>query len=92
MTKNISRLIFTMPIMFSKMSKRDKRAWICLIALVIQNTSLVLLLRYSRTMKSEKYLSSTAIVMAEFIKGIICVFLVWFENGMLNFLVSKINC
>lgn len=64
------------------MTKRDNRKWISLIALVLQTTSLVLLLRYSRTMKAERYLSSTAIVTAEFLKGIICVFLVWFENGM----------
>lgn len=63
------------------MSKRDKRTWIPLTALVLQNTSLVLLLRYSRTMKSEKYLSSTAIVTAELIKGFVCLGLVWFENG-----------
>jgi UDP-sugar transporter A1/2/3 len=67
--------------MFLKMPKRDNRKWISLIALVLQTTSLVLLLRYSRTMKAERYLSSTAIVTAEFIKGIICIFLVWFENG-----------
>jgi hypothetical protein len=34
--------------------------------------------------KTEKYLSSTAIVTAEFIKGIVCIFLVWFENGMFS--------
>lgn len=66
------------------MTKRDNRKWISLIALVLQTTSLVLLLRYSRTMKSERYLSSTAIVTAEFLKGIICIILVWFENGMLE--------
>jgi len=60
--------------------KKDNRKWISLIALVLQTTSLVLLLRYSRTMKAERYLSSTAIVMAEFLKGIICVGLVWLEN------------
>ena len=68
--------------MFLKMSKRDNRKWISLIALVLQTTSLVLLLRYSRTMKAERYLSSTAIVTAEFLKGLICIFLVWWENGM----------
>jgi UDP-sugar transporter A1/2/3 len=64
------------------MPKKDNRKWISLIALVLQTTSLVLLLRYSRTMKAERYLSSTAIVTAEFIKGIVCIILVWYENGM----------
>jgi len=62
------------------MSKRDNRKWLSLVALVLQTTSLVLLLRYSRTVKSERYLSSTAIVSAEFLKGLICLFLVWLEN------------
>jgi UDP-sugar transporter A1/2/3 len=64
------------------MPKKDNRKWISLIALVLQTTSLVLLLRYSRTMKAERYLSSTAIVTAEFIKGIVCIIFVWYENGM----------
>ena len=63
------------------MLKKETLRWISLIALVLQTTSLVLLLRYSRTMKAERYLSSTAIVTAEFLKALICVILVWFENG-----------
>ncbi|CAF1027943.1 unnamed protein product [Rotaria sp. Silwood1] len=62
------------------MSKKDNRKWISLIALVLQTTSLVLLLRYSKTIKTEQYLSSTAIVTAEIIKGLICIFLVWLES------------
>ncbi|UJR22806.1 hypothetical protein I4U23_025836 [Adineta vaga] len=64
-----------------RMSRKDPRVWISLIALVLQNTSLVLVLRYSRTVKTEKYLSSTAIVTAEAIKGLLSVLLVWWENG-----------
>jgi hypothetical protein len=75
---NHSYLFFIFP----KVSKKDNRKWLSLIALVFQTTSLVLLLRYSRTMKAERYLSSTAIVTAEFLKGLICLVLVWFENGM----------
>ncbi|CAM4919895.1 unnamed protein product [Rotaria socialis] len=66
--------------MVAEISKKENLRWISLVALVVQNTSLVLLLRYSRTMKAERYLSSTAIVTAEFIKGLICVILVWLEN------------
>ncbi|CAF5187437.1 unnamed protein product, partial [Rotaria sp. Silwood1] len=62
------------------MSKKDNRKWISLIALVLQTTSLVLLLRYSKTIKTEQYLSSTAIVTAEIIKGLICIVLVWLES------------
>lgn len=66
------------------MFKKDNLRWMSLVALVLQNSSLVLLLRYSRTVKSEKYLSSTAIVTAEFIKALLCIVLVWIENGMLR--------
>jgi len=62
------------------MPRKDNLKWISLVALVLQTTSLVLLLRYSRTMKAERYLSSTAIVSAEMIKGLICIVLVWIEN------------
>lgn len=56
--------------------------YISLISLILQTTCVVLLLRYSRTRKGEPYVSSTAIVASEFIKGLICVVLVWFENGI----------
>jgi len=69
-----------------RMNNKEVLTWISLIALVLQNTSLVLLLRYSRTMKAERYLSSTAVVTAELLKGLICIILVWFEN---NFSFSR---
>jgi UDP-sugar transporter A1/2/3 len=51
----------------------------------------VLLLRYSRTKTTEPYISSTAIVASEFLKGIICIFLVWFENDRsFNRLIRKL--
>ena len=68
-------------IIFLKTPNKDNRKWVSLVALVLQTTSLVLLLRYSRTMKAERYLSSTAIVSAEFIKGLVCICLVWLQNG-----------
>ncbi|CAF1244240.1 unnamed protein product [Adineta steineri] len=59
---------------------------------VCQTTSLVLLLRYSKTVNSEKYLSSTAVVTAEFLKGIVCIFLVWLENDRsINRVILVIN-
>ncbi|CAF1117273.1 unnamed protein product [Adineta steineri] len=74
------------------MTKKDNRWWISLVALVCQTTSLVLLLRYSRTVNSEIYLSSTAVVTAEFLKGIVCIFLVWLENDRsINRVILVIN-
>eukprot|EP01121_Diplochlamys_sp_Union-15-3_P012423 TRINITY_DN3715_c0_g4_i1.p1 TRINITY_DN3715_c0_g4~~TRINITY_DN3715_c0_g4_i1.p1 ORF type:complete len:349 (-),score=37.79 TRINITY_DN3715_c0_g4_i1:100-1146(-) len=52
-----------------------------LLALVIQTTTVVLLLRYSRTISvGPKYLSSSAVVVAEIIKILTCVLIIWKEN------------
>jgi len=62
------------------MSKQYNLKYISLVSLILQTTCVVLLLRYSRTKQTEPYVSSTAIVASEFIKGVICVVLVWLEN------------
>ncbi|KAJ3091179.1 hypothetical protein HK102_001416 [Quaeritorhiza haematococci] len=49
--------------------------WLSLITLVVQNSALVLVMRYSRTLPGPRYLPSTAVVMSEFTKLIICTFL-----------------
>ena len=51
--------------------------------LVFQTTSLVLTMRYSRTLKEEgpRYLSSTAVVVAELLKIVACVLLVYKDNS-----------
>ena len=69
------------------MHRKDALRLLSLIALVFQTTSLVLLLRYSRTRKVEPYLSSTAVVLGELLKGIICIIFVWIENGKSIFLI-----
>ncbi|XP_010375526.2 UDP-N-acetylglucosamine transporter isoform X1 [Piliocolobus tephrosceles] len=50
--------------------------------LVFQTTSLVLTMRYSRTLKEEgpRYLSSTAVVVAELLKIMACILLVYKES------------
>ncbi|GAB1288056.1 UDP-N-acetylglucosamine transporter [Apodemus speciosus] len=50
--------------------------------LVFQTTSLVLTMRYSRTLTEEgpRYLSSTAVVVAEFLKIMACILLVYKDN------------
>ncbi|KAH0516008.1 Hippocampus abundant transcript 1 protein [Microtus ochrogaster] len=50
--------------------------------LVFQTTSLVLTMRYSRTLKEEgpRYLSSTAVVVAELLKIMACIFLVYKDS------------
>lgn len=52
--------------------------------LVFQTTSLVLTMRYSRTLKEEgpRYLSSTAVVIAELLKIMACILLVYKDSSM----------
>uniref|UniRef100_L7M4T8 UDP-N-acetylglucosamine transporter n=1 Tax=Rhipicephalus pulchellus TaxID=72859 RepID=L7M4T8_RHIPC len=54
-----------------------------LLFIVIQTTTLVLLLRYSRTqaVQGPRYLSSSAVVSAEFLKIITCVAVLLWNNG-----------
>uniref|UniRef100_A0A8R1DQG9 UDP-N-acetylglucosamine transporter n=1 Tax=Caenorhabditis japonica TaxID=281687 RepID=A0A8R1DQG9_CAEJA len=56
---------------------------ISLVVLIVQTTALVLTLRYSQTQKSDgpRYLSSTAVVCAEIIKLITCIFVIYRNNG-----------
>ncbi|XP_072023647.1 UDP-N-acetylglucosamine transporter-like isoform X2 [Amphiura filiformis] len=57
--------------------------YISLTVLIIQTTSMVLALRYSRTVQEDgpKYLSSTAVVMAECFKILACLCLVCYQEG-----------
>ncbi|XP_073499159.1 UDP-N-acetylglucosamine transporter isoform X2 [Phyllobates terribilis] len=57
--------------------------YISLGILVFQTTSLVLTMRYSRTLKEEgpRYLSSTAVVAAEVLKIVACILLVYKDNS-----------
>ncbi|XP_044076337.1 solute carrier family 35 member A3b isoform X2 [Siniperca chuatsi] len=58
--------------------------------LVLQTTSLVLTMRYSRTLKEDgpRYLASSAVVSAEVLKILTCTLLVFIEN---NFSVRAMN-
>lgn len=68
--------------------------------LVFQTTSLVLTMRYSRTLKEEgpRYLSSTAVVIAELLKILACVLLVYKDSSMCQilhqviFLINMLYC
>ncbi|KIW92241.1 uncharacterized protein Z519_07225 [Cladophialophora bantiana CBS 173.52] len=46
--------------------------YVSLLTLVVQNSSLVLVMRYSRILPGPRYLSSTAVVLSEVLKCIIC--------------------
>jgi UDP-sugar transporter A1/2/3 len=57
--------------------------WISLVVLIVQTTALVLVLRYSRTQKTDgpRYLSSTAVLVAEVIKFFTCIFVLFVSNN-----------
>jgi solute carrier family 35 (UDP-sugar transporter), member A1/2/3 len=46
--------------------------YVSLWTLVIQNSALVLVMRYSRTLSGPQYLPQTAVVMSELVKFVIC--------------------
>uniref|UniRef100_A0A803Y0Y1 Uncharacterized protein n=1 Tax=Meleagris gallopavo TaxID=9103 RepID=A0A803Y0Y1_MELGA len=48
--------------------------------LVLQNASLVLSIRYVRTLPGERFLPSTAVVLAEAMKGCACVLLLLVQH------------
>jgi UDP-sugar transporter A1/2/3 len=52
-----------------------------LVTLVVQNTALVMLLRYSRTMEGPRYLSSTAVASMEVLKLLTCLIVVLVDCG-----------
>ncbi|KAK6749470.1 hypothetical protein RB195_001837 [Necator americanus] len=57
--------------------------YVSLVVLIAQTTALVLILRYSRTQNNEgpRYLSSTAVVMAEIVKMVTCILVLFYNHG-----------
>ncbi|CAJ1071919.1 solute carrier family 35 member A3b [Xyrichtys novacula] len=64
-------------------SHSSRLKYVSLGVLVLQTTSLVLTMRYSRTLKEDGplYLASSAVVSAEALKILACIFLVFRENS-----------
>lgn len=60
----------------------DYRKYLSLVVLVLQNTALVLTLRYSRTVEGEIYLASTAVVLTELLKFAVCFCMVFYDNQL----------
>lgn len=54
--------------------------YLSLLCLVVQNSSLVLTMRYSRTTEGPMFLSSTAVVLSELLKMCCAFFLVFYED------------
>lgn len=80
--------MFICPVYFVFQADEDKTMsanlkYLSLGILVFQTTSLVLTMRYSRTLKEEgpRYLSSTAVVVAELLKIMACILLVYKDSS-----------
>lgn len=62
-------------------AKSKKYKYMSLLVLVVQNTALVLTMRYSRTVTTGPlYLASTAVVLTELLKFVICVSMIFHSN------------
>lgn len=67
--------------------------YLSLMLLILQTSSLVLVMRYSRTAsvtnengkQGQRYLSSTAVVCAEIMKLATCIIIIWFQSGKIIF-------
>lgn len=57
------------------------RGRLALVFLTVQNAAVVLVTRYSRARNAEMYFASTAVVMSEVVKLLVCIFLVLVEEN-----------
>lgn len=67
--------------------KSNPLKWISLVVLIAQTTALVLVLRFSKTRKTYgelPYISSTAILVAEVVKFVTCLIILFKNNGSVN--------
>lgn len=64
--------------------------YISLVTLTLQNAILGLSMRYARTRKGDLFFSSTAVVMAEFVKLISCLGLTYVESGSVKKLMESL--
>lgn len=68
--------------------------YISLITLTVQNASLILTIRYSRTLPGDMYIATTAVVFAEILKVLACLLIILLQKhsirDWLHFLYSSI--
>ncbi|XP_047472114.1 UDP-galactose translocator-like isoform X1 [Penaeus chinensis] len=55
--------------------------YVSLVTLTVQNSAVALSMRYARTRSGDMFIASTAVVMAEFVKLLASLFLVWKQEG-----------
>jgi len=62
-----------------------------LVVLTLQNAVLILIMRYARTRPGDMFYSSTAVVAAELLKTIGCLFIILLEEGSIRGLWNHLN-
>ncbi|CAG9858934.1 unnamed protein product [Phyllotreta striolata] len=76
------------------MQKKDSNSflkYVSLITLTLQNAILGLSMRYARTRDGDMFLSSTAVLMSEVVKLVICIVIVYIEAGGIVKMVNMID-
>lgn len=71
-------------------SKKQILKYVSLFTLTIQNASLTLFMRAAKTQK-EPFISSTAVIMAELVKLLTCIFMVYRDESIKK-CISIIDC
>ena len=79
-----------MDLLFKDMKRADMLKYGALLVLVVQNSTLALTMRYSRSTGDVMYISSTAVVMSELVKLVAASFLISIEEGSVGELWSKL--
>lgn len=65
--------------MFISVAHGNMMKYVSLICLTLQNATLVLVMRYSRTRDMPLYLTTTTVVMAEVVKFVSCNIIIFIE-------------
>ncbi|XP_010856225.1 PREDICTED: uncharacterized protein LOC105000825 isoform X2 [Bison bison bison] len=71
----------TRPFLIARRIDSHRRLkYISLAVLVVQNASLILSIRYARTLPGDRFFATTAVVMAEVLKGLTCLLLLFAQK------------
>lgn len=77
-------LIPSSPLLIPFPTAHRRLKYISLAVLVVQNASLILSIRYARTLPGDRFFATTAVVMAEVLKGLTCLLLLFAQKRGMN--------
>lgn len=73
-------LTLSSPLLLPFPTAHRRLKYISLAVLVVQNASLILSIRYTRTLPGDRFFATTAVVMAEVLKGLTCLLLLFAQK------------